>query len=122
MKREYPHTPLPWRRSGGCIMDKRGNLIAIRRSWTTIDADGYPTEDRGEGTISPCEADSNAALIDIACNYHDDLVTAADAVTGSVIIGEILDEPERIEVDYSTWLTLVQLLEEIEEVRKAGDR
>jgi hypothetical protein len=105
-------------------MDAGRNLIAIRKSFTIVDEDGCIADGRGqaENVISPCEADSNAVLIDIACNYHDSLVAASEAVTGSAIIGEILAEPERIEVDYTAWLTLIQLLEEIEEVRKVEDR
>lgn len=122
MKREYPHTALPWRRSGGCIMDAGRNLIAIRKSFTIVDEDGCIAEAHGDNVISPCEADSNAVLIDIACNYHDNLVAASEAVTGSAIIGEILAEPGRIEVDFTAWLALIQLLEEIEEVRKAEDQ
>ncbi len=106
-------------------MDAGRNLIATRHSWTIINEDGYIQSNQNgpvKGTISPCEADSNAVLVDIACNYHDNLVAASETVVGSAIIGEILAEPERIEVDYAAWLALVQLLEEIEEVRKAEDR
>ena len=127
MKREYPHTPLPWRRDGGCIMDAGRNLIATRYSYTIVNEEGciYDLREGGdmEGAVQPCEADSNAVLIDISCNYHDSLVAASEAVTtGSAIVGEVLAEPGRIEVDFTAWLALAQLLEEIEEVRKAEDR
>lgn len=128
MKREYPHTPLPWRRSGGCIMDAGRNLIATRYSWTIVNEEGMihnVREDGGDvaGTISPCEADSNAALMDIACNYHDQLIEAAETVTNSVTVNGVYDsvETERIEVSYKAWLDMIHLLTEIKEAIKAGD-
>ena len=52
MKRQYPHTPLPWRNSGGTIMEDAGrNLIATRYSYTIINDEGYFHDLREGGDI-----------------------------------------------------------------------
>jgi hypothetical protein len=71
---KYEHTPGPWSRSGGCILDKRGNLVAARYSWKALNADGYSVEVRGrEDAIEPVEADANAHLIAAAPELEDAL-------------------------------------------------
>lgn len=133
MKRKYPHTELPFRNSGGCILagnPDRPNLVATRYSFHVIDEDGAIYDLRNgcntlsEG-ISPVEADSNLALLGLAANYHDKLVDAAGRVvntvhtvqqnTSSLVHGTII-------VNLEAWRDLNNLLKEIEQARKEGDR
>lgn len=69
------HTPGPWERNGGSIIDARGNVIAQRFSRRHIE--------RGEtwaDCIEPVEADANARLIASAPALLAALKALADCV------------------------------------------
>ena len=138
MKRQYPHTELPFWNSGGCILagdPDRPNLVATRYSFHIINEHGeiYDLRDGGGGfkdSISPVEADSNAALLVTAANYHDNLVAAAKRLLTNALQlpkstvtlprpGSTV--PGTITVDLEDYRALSCLLEKIAQVIKIGD-
>ncbi len=56
------HTSGPWLTDGGCIVDTRRNLIAVRHSGEAVNEAGDTIVSVNHG-IKPVEADSNARLI-----------------------------------------------------------
>jgi hypothetical protein len=71
------HTPGPWERNGGSVVDARGNIIAYRLSRRHIElGDNWK-----EWGISPIEADMNSRLIAAA----PDLLAALDRALSEML-------------------------------------
>lgn len=70
LRTHWDHTPGPWTRDGGVILDSRRNVVACRYSWRHAD---HVNLGDAATAISPVEADANCRLMAAAPELLDAL-------------------------------------------------